>query len=79
MAYGDTHKGYMAPLLGEGLYERLVFGSFLLDFAWEVEVRAEPHLDQEEGALLLVEGRGVGRGGVRDSPGVDEVGGDSMA
>ena len=79
MANGYAHKGYMTPLLREGMYKRLVFGCFLLDFAWKVEVRAESHLNQDEGALLLVEGRGVRRGGVRDSSGVDEVGGDSIS
>ena len=79
MANGYAHKGYVTPLLGEGPYERFVFGCFLLDFAWKVEVRTEPHFNQDEGALLLVEGRGVRRGGIRDPSGVDEVWGDSIS
>ena len=79
MPNGYTHKCYTAPLLGERLDEGLVFSSFVLNLAFQVEVRAETHFDQEEGALLLVEGCGVWQGGIRYTSGVDEIGGDSVS
>ena len=56
-----------------------VFGGLLLEPLVASEVLAETNLDDDQVALLAVEGGRVHRWGVRDCSGVDEVWGCSMS
>ena len=79
MSYRDSHELHLAPHFLEGVYKWGVLGGLLLLPLVAAEVTAEEDLADEEVALLPVEGGRVRLGAVRDSSGVDEVGGCSMS
>ena len=75
----DSHEFHLAPDFLEGVDKWGVLGCLLLLPFVAAEVLAEEDLADEEVALLPVEGGRVRLGVVRDSSGVDEVGGCSMS
>ena len=79
VANGYGHEFHLAPERLELFDEGGVLGGFLLAPLVAAEVLAEEDLADEEVALLPVEGGRVRLGAVRDSSGVDEVGGCSMS
>ena len=74
----NGHELHLAPYFLEGIDQGGVLGGLLLLSLAASEVPAEDDLGEEEVALLPVEGGQVRLGAVRDSSGVDEVGGCSM-
>ena len=78
MADRNGHELHLAPYFLEGIDQGGVLGGLLLLSLAASEVPAEDDLAEEEVALLPVEGGQVRLGAVRDSSGVDEVGGCSM-
>ena len=79
MADRDGHEFHLAPNFLEGVDKWGVLGCLLALSFVAAEVLAEEDLADEEVALLPVEGGRVRLGVVRDSSGVDEVGGCSMS
>ncbi len=79
MADRNGHELHLAPHFLEGVDKRGVLGGLLLLPPVATEVSAEEYLAEDEVALLPVEGGRVRLGAVRDSSGVDEVGGCSMS
>ena len=79
MADRNGHELYLAPHFPEGVDEWGVLGSLLALPLVAAEVPAEEDFAEEEVALLPVKGGRVGLGAVRDSSGVDEVGGCSVS
>ena len=78
MADRNGHELHLAPHFLEGVDQWGVLGGLLSLPLVASEVSAEDDLGEEEVALLPVEGGQVRLGAVRDSSGVDEVGGCSM-
>ena len=78
VADGDGHELHLAPNSVEGMYEWGVLVGLLAAPLVASEVLAETDLEEDQDALLSVEGGQVRLGAVRDSSGVDEVGGCSM-
>ena len=79
VADGNGHELYLAPHFPEGVDEWGVLGGLLALPLVPAEVSAEEDLAEKEVALLPVEGGRVGLGTVRDSSGIDEVGGCPMS
>ncbi len=79
MAYRNGHELHLAPHFLEGVDQWGVLGCLLALPLVATEVPAEDDLADKEVALLPVKGGRVWLGAVRDSSGVDEVGGCSMA
>ena len=79
VADGDGHELHLSPELLEFIDEGGVFGGLLLEPLVASEVLAETDLDNDHVALLAVEGGRVRLGAVRDSSGVDQVGGCSLS
>ena len=79
MADRDGHEFHLAPNFLEGVDKWGVLCCLLALPFVAAEVLAEEDLADEEVALLPVEGGRVRLGAVRDSSGVDEVGGCSMS
>ncbi len=79
MADMDGHELHLAPHFLEGGEKWGVLGGLLALPFVATEVLAEEDLADEEVALLPVEGGRVRLGIVRDSSGVDEVGGCTMS
>ncbi len=75
MADRNGHELHLAPHCLEGVDQWGVLGGLLLLPLVATEVSAEDDLDEEEVALLPLEGGQVRLGVVWDSSGVDEVGG----
>ena len=75
----DGDELHFTPDGFEGGDEGSVLGGLLLKPLLTSEVPTEADLDDDECALFQVEGGRVRGWGVRDSSGVDEVGGGSMA
>ncbi len=74
----NGHELHLAPHFLEGVDKWGVIGGLLSLPLVATEVLAEIDLDDDQVALLPVEGGRVRLGAVRDSSGVDEVGGCSM-
>ena len=79
MADRNGHELHLAPHFLEGVDQWGVLGGLLSLPLVASEVSAEEDLADDEVALLPVEGGRVRLGVVRDSSGVDEVGGCSMS
>ncbi len=79
MADRNGHELHFAPHFLEGVDKWGVLGGLLALPLVATEFSAEDDLAEEEVALLPVEGGRVRLGAVRDSPGIDEVGGCSMS
>ena len=79
VADGNGHELYLAPHFPEGVDEWGVLGGLLLKPLVTTELLAETYLDDDEIAILPIEGGWVRFGVVRDSSGVDEVGSCTMA
>jgi hypothetical protein len=76
---GDGYELHLAPERLELVDEGGVLDGLLLAPLVASEVLSEADLDDDQVALLAVEGGGVRRWGVRDSSGVYEVRGCSMS
>jgi len=61
------------PMLSEGRDEGGVLLGLLVELNVATEVPAKADLDEDEGALLFIEGGRVGRGGVWDPSCEDEI------
>ena len=79
VADGDCDELYILLEVFEDADEGSVLGGLLLKLGVASIVPTETHLDKDEVALLAVEGGRVRRWGVRHPPGVDEIGGRSVA
>ncbi len=79
LEYRNGHELHLAPYFLEGVDKGGVLGGLLALPLVATEVSAEDDLAEEEVAFLPVEGGRVRLGAVRDSSGVDEVGGCSMS
>ena len=79
MADRNSHELHLSPHFLEGVDQWGVLGGLLALPLVAPEVSAEDDLADEEVALLPIEGGRVRLGVARDSSGVDEVGGCSMA
>ena len=75
VANGDGHENHLSPHFLECVDEGDVLGGLFLTSLVATEVSAEEHLVEEEVAVLPVECLRVWVWSVRDSTGVDEVGG----
>jgi hypothetical protein len=73
MADREGHELHPSPIFLEGRDEGGVFLGLLVELNVAAEVPAEADLDEDEGALLSIEGGRVGRGSVRDPSCADEV------
>ena len=73
MADREGHELHPSPICREGRDEGAIFLGLLVELNVSVEVPTEADLDEDEGALLSVEGGRVGRGSVWDPSCVDEV------
>ncbi len=79
MADRNGHELHLAPYFLEGVDKWGVLGGLLALPLVATKVSTEDDLAEEEVALLPVEGGRVRLEAVRDSSGVDEVGGCSMS
>ena len=79
MADRDGHELHLAPHVLEGVDKWGVLGGLFALPLVATEVTAEDDLADEKVAILPVEIGRVRHGTIRDSPGVDEVGGGSMS
>ena len=73
VADGKGNELHPSPIPSEGRDEGGVFLGLFVELNVAAEVPAEADLDEDEGALLSVEGGRVGRGSVRDPSCVDEI------
>ncbi len=73
MADREGHELHPSPGFPEGRDEGGLFLGLLVELDVAAEVRAEADLDENEGALLPVEGGRVGRGSVWDPSCLDEA------
>ncbi len=73
MADRECDKLHFPSVSPEGRQKGGVFHGILLKHILAANVSAESDLDDDEGAPFLVEGGRVGRKGVRDPSGIDEV------
>jgi hypothetical protein len=69
----EGHKLHPSPVFSEGRDEGGVLLGIFVKLNVAAEVHAKADLDEDEGALLFVEGGRVGRGSVWDPSCVDEV------
>ena len=69
----EGQKLHPSPVFSEGRDEGGVLLGLLVEFNVAAEVSAEADLDEDEGALIFVEGDRVGRESVWDPSCVDEV------
>ena len=79
MADRNGHELHLAPHVLEGVDKWAVLGGLFALPPVATEVLAEGDLADEKVALLPVESGRVRLGAIRDSSGVDEVGGGSVA
>ena len=79
MAYRDGNELHLTPHFLEGGDKWGVLDGLFALPLFAAEVSAEADLDDEKVALLPVESGRVRPGAIRDSPGVDEVGGGSVS
>jgi len=79
VAAGDGHEFHLPPHLFESVDEWGVLGGLLLEPLVTPEVLAESDPDNDEDALLAVEGIRVRRWGVWYSSSVDQVGGSTVS
>ena len=79
VADGDGHEFHIPPHLLESVDEWGVLGGLLMEPLVAPEVLAKSHHDNDEEALIAVEGVRVRRWGVWYSSGVDHVGGGAVS
>jgi hypothetical protein len=72
MADGESDKLHSSQICIEGRDEGGVFGRLRPDLVVASEVSAKADFDENEGAAVLNVGGRVWRGGVRDTPSIDE-------